>query len=88
MFMDVMVFDECRYVYDWMSGVHMLTDDWRDLSQQLTFRFALDAIAKDNRWYGDDFLFGCHVVGIDNDFDASELSPRYKLASPDISKGQ
>lgn len=81
MFMDVMVFDECRYVYDWMSGVHMLTDDWQDLSQQLTYRFALDAIAKDNRWYGDDFLFGCHVAGIGEGFEASELSSRYDLCA-------
>jgi hypothetical protein len=56
MFMDVIAFDECRYVYDWLSAVHLVTNDWFDLSAQLTFRFALDAIAKDLRWYGDDFL--------------------------------
>ncbi|MGY4298833.1 hypothetical protein ACVWXN_006928 [Bradyrhizobium sp. i1.4.4] len=63
MFLDVLPFDECRYVYDWFSALHLVPDDWNDLSAQLTFRFALDGIAKENRWYGDDFLFGCHAIG-------------------------
>ncbi|RXH31127.1 hypothetical protein XH99_11035 [Bradyrhizobium nanningense] len=80
MFMDVIPFDECRYVYDWLSAVHLVPNDWFDLSAQLTFRFALDAIAKDLRWYGDDFLYGCHVVGISSVFPASELAKRVDLS--------
>lgn len=85
MFMDVIAFDECRYVYDWLSAIHLVADDWFDLSSQLTFRFALDAIVKDRRWFGDDFLYGCHVVGINNDFPASEIEQRIDLST--TSKG-
>ena len=82
MFLDVIPFDECRYVYDWLSGTHLVTGDWLDLSAQLTFRFALDAIVKERRWFGDDFLFGCHVVGESSAFPAADLLPRVDLARP------
>jgi len=79
MFMDVIAFDECRYVYDWLSALHLVPEDWSEPSAQLTFRFAVDAIAKELRWFGDDFLSGCHVVGINQGFPASELSARVNL---------
>lgn len=80
MFLDVIAFDECRYVYDWLSAMHLVTNDWLDHSAQLTFRFALDAIVKERRWFGDDFLFGCHAVGEDEMFPTSELSQRIDLS--------
>lgn len=80
MFLDVIAFDECRYVYDWLSAMHLVTNDWHDLSAQLTFRFALDAIVKERRWFGDDFLYGCHAVGEDDEFPTSELSQRMDLS--------
>jgi len=79
MFLDVIAFDECRYVYDWLSALHLVTNDWFDLSAQLTFRFALDAIVKERRWMGDDFLYGCHVVGESSEFPTAELGPRIDL---------
>ncbi|MCX7586357.1 class I SAM-dependent methyltransferase [Phenylobacterium sp. 58.2.17] len=80
MFMDVIAFDECRYVYDWLSALHLTPEDWGDLSAQLTFRFALDGIAKDKRWMGDDFLYGCHVVGENADFPTGDLQLREDLS--------
>lgn len=80
MFLDVIPFDECRYVYDWLSATHLVTEDWFDLSEQLTFRFALDAIVKERRWFGDDFLYGCHVVGESSTFPTSSLSKRVDLS--------
>ncbi|MBB3810066.1 class I SAM-dependent methyltransferase [Pseudochelatococcus contaminans] len=80
MFIDVIAFDECRYVYDWISAMHLTPEDWKDLSAQLTFRFALDGIAKDKRWFGSDFLYGCHVVGESADFLTSELTLRQNLS--------
>lgn len=80
MFMDVIVFDECRYVHDWISALHLTPEDWEDLSTQLTFRFALDGIAREKRWMGDDFLYGCHVVGESNEFPMSDLEPRLDLS--------
>jgi hypothetical protein len=69
----------CRYVYDWLSALHLVPNDWNDISAQLTFRFALDAIAKEGRWYGDDFLFGCHAIGECKEFPMSELGPRVEI---------
>ena len=80
MFTDVLPFDECRYVFDWLSALHLVPEDWSDLSAQLTFRFALDAIVKNGRWFWDDFLYGCHVVGISSAFPAGELEPRINFS--------
>jgi hypothetical protein len=81
MFMDVIAFDECRYVHDWISALHLTPEDWEDLSAQLTFRFALDGIAREKRWMGDDFLYGCHVVGESKEFPMSDLEPRLDLST-------
>ena len=80
MFMDVIAFDECRYVYDWISALHLTPEDWEDPSAQLTFRFALDGVAADRRWMGDDFLFGCHSVGECAEFPMSDLDLRIDLS--------
>lgn len=80
MMLDVLPFDECRYVYDWLSTAPLIGNDWKDESRQLVFRFALDGIAKNNHYYQDDFLFGCHVVGIDSgEFDAKVYRSRAEL---------
>lgn len=85
MLLDVLPFDECRYVYDWLATAQLIDNDWLDESRQLVFRFALDRIAKINRWYQDDFLYGCHAIGIDNGyFDPPTYSLREDIsASPD-----
>lgn len=80
MHLDVIPFDECRYVYDWLSAPHLVEGDWFDRSAQLTFRFALDAIVKNRRWFGDDFLYGCHVVGESEAFPTNSLSKRDDLS--------
>lgn len=81
MFLDVLPFDECRYVYDWQSVFSLMPGDWANRSDQLIFRFAIDAIAKSARWYQSDFLHGCHSIGIDHDgFPAAELNRRRNLS--------
>lgn len=80
MFTDVIAFDECRYVHDWISALHLTPEDWEDQSAQLTFRLALDGIAREKRWMGDDFLYGCHVVGESKEFPMSDLEPRLDLS--------
>ena len=81
MFLDVLPFDECRYVYDWQSVFSLMPGDWSDPSDQLIFRFAIDAIAKSSRWYQNDFLHGCHSIGTDyNGFPAADLKRRKNLS--------
>ncbi|CAO3416982.1 hypothetical protein [Azospirillum argentinense] len=79
MFTDVLVFDECRYVYDWLSAPHLINGDWDNVSTQLTFRFALDAIAKNCFRFSDDFLYGCHAVPISAEFPEGDMAPRKNL---------
>jgi len=44
MFMDVIPFDACRYVYDWLPPVDMVPNAFSLKSYQLAFRFAVDGI--------------------------------------------
>ncbi|MGK2908721.1 MAG: hypothetical protein ACSLE1_02815 [Sphingobium sp.] len=81
MLLDVLPFDECRYVYDWQSVFSLMPGDWSDPSDQLIFRFAIDAIAKSSRWYQNDFLHGCHSIGTDySGFPAADLRRRKNLS--------
>jgi len=80
MYLDVLPFDECRYVYDWLSTPALVPGDWSNPSAQLTFRLALDALAKATRCYNSDFLYGCHVIGIDRNFPVNELGRRRNLS--------
>lgn len=98
MLLDVLPFDECRYVYDWLATAQLIDNDWLDESRQLIFRFALDRIAKTKRWYQDDFLYGCHAISIDNGYfdpptyslreDISESSNETDSAAPDATASQ
>ncbi|MEB1547623.1 hypothetical protein VDQ94_01685 [Xanthomonas campestris pv. campestris] len=88
MYLDVMPFDECRYIYDWLPTAPFMDKDWDDRSRQLVFRAALDSLAKNNRWYQDDYLYGCHMVGInEKDFDAPTYSPRERIDLTDSKPG-
>lgn len=81
MFLDVLPFDECRYVYDWLSSAHLVAGDLEKMSTQLTFRFALDAIVKNIHSYSDDFLYGAHAVGLCDEFDSGQLKARINLTN-------
>lgn len=62
MFMDLLLFDECRYIYDWMPTVDMLEYNLNDPEIELSFRFALDAICKNRTWYNTEFFFGTAII--------------------------
>lgn len=82
MFLDILPFDECRYVYDWLSSAHLAAGDLERLSTQLTFRFALDSIVKNIHNYQDDFLYGAHVLPISTEgFEEKQLTARVDLSS-------
>lgn len=62
MFMDLIILDECRYLYDWMPTVDMFASGMDDLQRQLAYRFALDGISKHRRWYNTELLYGTSVL--------------------------
>jgi hypothetical protein len=77
MFMDMLILDECRYLYDWMPTVDMFSEAIRDTERQLAYRFALDGVAKHRRWYNPEYFSGTAVVDQFTDgFEAKALRPR------------
>lgn len=77
MFLDMFVFDECRYIYDWMPTIDMFENGISDMDRQLILRFALDGLSKHNHWYNPEYLSGTAVISMDEKgFEVHELSER------------
>ncbi len=77
MFMDLVTYDECRYVFDWMPTLDMFEEGVEDSNRQLSLRFAMDSITKQRRWYNDDFFHGTAVIDqFTKRFKAKELKKR------------
>lgn len=80
MFMDMLIMDECRYLYDWMPTIDMISEAFSDKERQLIYRFALDGISKHRSWYNPEYFFGTAVVDKFTDgFEAKTLSPRENI---------
>lgn len=62
MYMDAMVFDECRYIYDWFPTLHQIKDVFQDKSWQYVFRFALDGLVKQRLLHNNEFFFQSSVI--------------------------
>ena len=81
MFTDVIPFDACRYIYDWLPPVDLAVDAFDSIDQQLIFRFALDGLVKHSIRYNNDYLFGVHAVGANYDgFNEKLLVPREQIS--------
>jgi hypothetical protein len=82
MYVDMLVMDECRYLYDWMPTADMLSAGMTNIERQLAYRFALDGVAKHRRWYNNEYFFGTAVVDQDTEpFEAKTLKLRETLGS-------
>lgn len=80
MFLDIIPFDNCRYIFDWLPTPHLVGGSFAFLSQQLVYRYALDALAKNCMRYNTEYLFGANVVGVNEDgFTEKLLSVREVL---------
>ncbi len=62
MYMDMLVLDECRYLYDWMPSLDMFYSGMMDIERQFSFRFILDAVAKHRMVYNNEFFMGLHLL--------------------------
>ncbi len=62
MFLDMFVFDECRYLYDWMPTLDNFLHSIEDIERQFVFRFALDGINRHTRWYFEEYFAGTACV--------------------------
>jgi hypothetical protein len=82
MFLDIIPFDNCRYVFDWLPTPHLVGDSFAFLSQQLVYRYAIDALTKNCMRYNSEYLFGGNVVGVNEPgFLEKILNARVRLYS-------
>jgi len=62
MFIDVVVLDECRYIYEWLPSIHQIKNAFLNLNWQYVFRFALDGLVKQRINYNNEFFFQGSVI--------------------------
>jgi len=80
MFTDVIPFDACRYIYDWLPPVDLTVDSFDAEPHQLVYRFALDGLVKHTIRYNNDYLYGLHVAGVNHrGFTEKLLKPRRRM---------
>lgn len=80
MFTDLIVFDECRYIYDWLPAIHQIPNAFSNPSWQYAFRFALDGLVKQRMNYNNEFFFQGSVVNKNTpQFCDKKFSDRIKI---------
>jgi hypothetical protein len=77
MFMDIIVLDECRYIYEWLPSLHQIKNAFTNLSWQYVFRFALDGLVKQRINYNNEYFFQGSVISKEiNGFESKTISSR------------
>ena len=80
MFTDIVIFDECRYIYDWLPTLHQMKNAFSNLSWQYVFRFALDGLVKQRINYNNEYFFQGSVIDKSIDgFKSKVISKRIKI---------
>lgn len=62
MFTDVNIYDECRYIYEWIPALHQIMSAFDNVSWQYVFRFALDGLVKMRQAYNNEFFYQGSVI--------------------------
>src|SRR5581483_11710931 len=57
MYLDVIPFDICRYLYDWLPSTELVSESFDLIGHQLVYRFALDALLKHSIRYNNEYVF-------------------------------
>ena len=77
MFTDVLLFDDSRYIYDWLPAIHQIPKAFSNPSWQYTYRFALDGLIKQRLCYNNEFFFRGSVVSKTTPgFEAKKMNER------------
>ncbi len=80
MYMDLIPFDECRYIYDWLPAIDQMKNAFSNKSWQYVFRFALDGLVKKRLNYNNEFFFQGTVIGQKNPgFEADIIKDREEI---------
>lgn len=62
MFTDINIYDECRYIYEWIPALHQITSAFDNVSWQYVFRFALDGLVKMRQNYNNEYFYQGAVI--------------------------
>lgn len=82
MFTDLILFDECRYIYDWLPSIDQIPKAFSNKSWQYTFRFALDGLVKQRMNYNNEFFFkGSVTRKNESGFECKVIKPRITIKS-------
>jgi len=82
MFTDLLVFDECRYLYDWMPTLDMLETNLNNLDMELSIRLILDAVSKHTLYYNKEYFYGTSALDIGiKGFEGKVLKKRKNIKS-------
>lgn len=76
MYTDINVYDECRYIYEWLPALHQITATFDNPSCQYIFRFALDGLVKSRINYNNEFFFQGAVIPNIEGFMYHEMADR------------
>ncbi len=80
MFTDLHLFDECRYIYDWLPAIHQIQHAFSNPSWQYTYRFALDGLIKQRIKYNNEFFFqGSVILKSTPGFEEKTMPDRIKI---------
>ena len=62
MYTDITVYDECRYIYEWLPAADQIYGAFRNISWQYIFRFGMDGLIKQRSKYNNEFLYRGSVI--------------------------
>ena len=80
MYMDITIYDECRYIYEWLPALHQIVSAFENSSWQYVFRFALDGLVKSRKRYNNEFFFqGSVVPSSVDEFKDKEIRDRVNI---------
>lgn len=80
MYTDVSVYDECRYIYEWLPAIHQVKSMFENISWQYVFRFSIDGLIRTRINFNNEFFYQGSVVQHDTGkFEKSKLQERKNL---------
>ncbi len=80
MMLDVIPYDECRYIYEWLPAADQVLRAYEDRSWQYIFRFAVDGLVKNRISVNNDVFYKGSVISKKIDgFKVKEICERRKI---------
>lgn len=80
MIMDIIPYDECRYIYEWLPAMDQVLNAYADKSWQYVFRFAVDGLVKNRMGITNDIFYKGSVISKTTEgFAQKEIGKRRRI---------